>query len=136
MLVNETDAKQARWGSRHEDVAKQAQHVREQDRVAEAIEVLMAARVDPQHRQAKDGELRVPVRPRHKVSEPRALVDEVLEGQLIKFVRVVRFERNDAEPVLERALRMLAGDAAGELVRDQKREPDTDLTEKIAPTTR
>ena len=65
-----------------------------------------------------------------------ALVDEVLEGQLIKFVRVVRFERNDAEPVLERALRMLAGDAAGELVRDQKREPDTDLTEKIAPTTR
>ena len=45
------------------DVADEPDHVREQDRVPEARELLVAAQVDPQQRQPDDRELGVPVRP-------------------------------------------------------------------------
>ena len=51
MLVGEADAEQARRRGRHEDVADQADQVREQDGVAEAEERVMAAEVDPQQRE-------------------------------------------------------------------------------------
>ena len=48
---------------RDDHVADQADHVREQDPVAEAHERLVPAQVDPEQREPDDRELGVPVRP-------------------------------------------------------------------------
>ena len=85
--VDEAEPEQPRRRRRHHDVADEADHVREQDRVPEAREGVVAAEVDPEHGQADDGELRVPVRPRDGRPEQVPLVDEVLERQLVEAVR-------------------------------------------------
>ena len=134
--VDEADAEQPRRRGRHEDVAEQPDHVREQDRVAERDELLVAPQVDPEHREAEDRELRQPVRPRDGGLEQVPLVDEVLERQLVQPVRDPRLQMNDVVAVRERLRGVAVGEPACELIEDGEAEPDRQLATEVRPPTR
>ena len=99
-------------------------------------ELLVAAQVDPEHREAEDRELREPVRPRDGRLEQVPLVDEVLERQLVEPVRDPRLEMNDVVAVRERLRGVAVGDPARELIEDGEAEPDRQLATKVRPPTR
>ena len=66
-----------------------------------------------------------------------ALVDEVLERQLVEAVRDARLEVEDVVAVVEGLGRVPVGQSAGKLIQDGKAEPDQELAAEIsanAPT--
>ena len=115
------------------DVAEQADHVREQQRVAEAREVVVPAQVEPEQREREDGELGGPVRPVRERREPVAAARRTAGASARRAGREVRLEVDDLEAVRERLLGMPVGDAARELVGEQEAEPDRDLANQIDP---
>src|SRR5581483_7644688 len=104
--------------------------------VAEAEEHLVPPEVDPEQREPEHRELRVPVRPGDEARKPRALLDELLQRQLVEPMREVRLDVEDAQAVRERLLGVPVGDPAGKLVDGEEAEPDRDLTPEIRPATR
>ena len=104
---------------RHEDVADEPEHVREQDPVAEAVEVVVAPHVDPEQGEPDDRELRVPVRPADRGREPVRLVGDPLEGELVERVGVA-LDADHAQAVVERLGRRAVGDSPHELVDSRK----------------
>ena len=90
---------QARRRGRHEEVAERGRsRSRAGSSCGSRTNCVVAAQVDPEHREADDRELGVPVRPRDGGLEQVPLVDEVLERQLVQPVRDVRLEVDDVEP--------------------------------------
>ena len=136
VLVDEADAEQPRRRRRHDDVPEQADHVREQDRVAEADERVVPPEVDPEHGEPDDRELGVPVRPGDRRLEQVALVDELLERELVQAVRDARLEVEHAVAVRERLVRVAVRERTRELVEHREPEPDPELEAEIAPPAR
>ena len=136
MGVHESHPEQPGRRSRHDEVADEAERVRDQDRVAEPLEVVVSPNVDPEHGETDDGELGEPVCPRHGGLEEVPLVDEVLKGQLVEPVREAGLEVDDCDPVCERLRGIPVGEAANELVEDEEAEPDRKLTTEIGPSAR
>ena len=124
-----------RRGGRQQHVAHETDHVREQDRVSEADEGLMAAEIDPEQRECDDRELGVPVRPGSKVHQELRGVDEALERQLDQPVHVP-LEADHLQAVVERLGRISVGDASCGLVREEKPEPDGELFGQVPPPAR
>ena len=88
-----------RRGRRHQPEAEEADHVREQDRVAEAAERLVPAEVDPEQRQADHRELRVPVGPRRGRQQELRRVGDPLHAELEEVVGHMLLERDHAQAV-------------------------------------
>ena len=97
---------------------------------------LVPAQVDPEQRQADDGELRVPVGPRHGELERVRRRGEVLERKLEEVVRVRPLPADDAEPVRERPAVVVPGHPACDLVDAEEAEPDRQLEAEMAPAAR
>src|SRR5262249_40624695 len=90
---------------------------------------------DPEQREADDGELGVPVRPRRRGREEVRRAREALERELVERVRAT-LEVDHAQAVGEGSSRAVVGDAAGDLVEGEEAEPDGDLEPEVAPSTR
>ena len=118
---------------RERDVSDQADHVRQQDRVAEAHESVVAAEVDEHQRQADDRELGVPVGPRHERGQKLRAVHDPLQRQLEERVGVA-LDPDYVEPVVEGFRWIAVGDPARGLVHGQETEPDGKLAREVRPT--
>jgi hypothetical protein len=126
--------KHPRRRRRQRDVPEETDHVGDEDRVPEAGERLVPPQVHPQEREADDGELGIPVRPRCDAHEELGRVDESLERELDQAVEVA-LESDHAQPVLERARRVAVGDPPRQLVCEQEAEPDAELAGEVDPPT-
>src|SRR5262249_21785106 len=93
--------------------------------------VLVVPEIEEEQRGREHRELGRPVGPRDEPCEPVALLDELLERQLVEPVAEVRLEPDDLQPVVERLLRVPVCEASSDLIDEQEPEPDRDLAPEI-----
>ena len=122
---------------RHHCETDEADHVREQDRVAEAGETVMAAEIDPEEGEADHRELRVPVRPGCGGQEEGGGVRDPLHCQLVEVMAHPLLERDDAQGIHEGLGRVAAvRHFTNREVREVEAEPDHELEAEVAPAAR
>jgi hypothetical protein len=132
--VDEAPLREHPWRrGRHEDVADEADEVRDDEPVSEGGELLVVAEVHPEQRCADHGELRKPVGERRQRDENRRRVDDALDGGLEKRPELaLRVEYPLA--ILECVRDAAVCGAARELIGDVEPHPDHELEGEMRPT--
>jgi hypothetical protein len=133
-VVDET-GEEPRRCARDGDVDREAERVRDDERVPEQEIRVVVPQIDPKQHRADDEELGQPVRPaerRHQSSEAeQCVLQPVLEEEVEP-----AFGVEDCSPVRERRRRAAIGKAACDLVREREARPDRQLARQVGTASR